>query len=591
MDTIQNLRKYFEEFGCLVKDDGVLDKCIELCHFYDVDEERLVEMWLGYSTSTFNEVDVTLQRLTKMEQDLLKKKDKSTDISNSLKVLNTGDIPTESFRQMTESDNILEMYGCEGLIPSKTATGKRLRSPESSVDRQDGKIRAVEVTFSPSSYGAKLDLPARYPVNVDRGKVLLHFGKEISSWNRESSYDVEIGIFGEGVPVNPMYMFELLHSQAGMLVAVCRNVGERLCNIWAKSEKNMDVRYTKDVTVESQTTFRTWGRILCDSEMKSDLRSYMLEGCKWSYKDNRSAIVPLNLSGVKRYSLYPGQIVAVEGTNPTRSVLNVKQFFTKGYAVKPESHRLSKDINIMIAAGPFTSGDNLCYQPLFDLMEHVAKEEPHVLILVGPFVEDNHPEIKNVSIKETFQEHFERLVARVMQYLEGKPVKVVMIPSYKDAHHCPVFPTPQYVIAKDKLPQNGENLYMMPDPCLLDIEGLIIGITSIDSVKHIAKVEISNMSMDRLLRMADHILSQRCFYPSYPPSINLDTKLWKKYAFFDRQPHILILPSDMRYFCGVINDCLVVNPERSIKYTYARLRVRPSEQWNPHNVSCEIGKI
>lgn len=96
---------------------------------------------------------------------------------------------------------------------------------------------------------------------------------------------------------------------------------------------------------------------------------------------------------------------------------------------------------------------------------------------------------------------------------------------------------------------------------------------------------------DRLIRIADHILSQRCFYPSYPPAINLDTKLWKKYAFFDLQPHILILPSDMRYFCGVINDCLVINPERSIKYTYARLCIRPDEQWNPHNVSCEIGKI
>lgn len=66
-----------------------------------------------------------------------------------------------------------------------------------------------------------------------------------------------------------------------------------------------------------------------------------------------------------------------------------------------------------------------------------------------------------------------------------------MVPSYRDVHHSPVFPTPEFFINKDKIPLSGENLYMMPDPCMLDIEGLIIGITSVDSIKHIAKEEIS----------------------------------------------------------------------------------------------------
>ncbi|XP_035720667.1 DNA polymerase alpha subunit B-like isoform X1 [Vespa mandarinia] len=592
MDKIENLQKYFQEFGCIVEDNGVLDKCIELCNLYNVDEEKLVEMWLGYSTSTFNEVDITLDRLIKLEHDLLKKEDKSNNVNRNGEFLNSRNVTTDSLKQIiSESDNILEMYGCDGVKTPTTTMGKRLRSPELLSENQDGKIRAADAHFSPVSYVTKADTPFRYPVNVDTGKVLLFFGKEISSWNREFDYDVEIMQLGEGVPANIMYMFELLHSQGSMLRTVCCDVGERLCNIWAKLE-NVDIHYTKDVMFQSLTNFRTWGRILCDANTKSDITSYMLEGCKWSHHDNKTSVVSLNLSGVKQYSLYPGQIVAVEGTNPTRNVLNAKRFFTKGYASKPEPPRLTKSLNIMIAVGPFTPSDNLCYQPLFDIMERVAKEEPHLLILIGPFVEYSHPEVKSTSIKETFQEHFERLLVKVMQYVLGKLVKVIMVPSYRDVHHSPVFPTPEFLVNKDKMPLNGENLYMMPDPCMLNIEGLIIGITSVDSIKHIAKEEISNLpTTDRLIRIADHILSQRCFYPSYPPAINLDTKLWKKYAFFDLQPHILILPSDMRYFCGVINDCLVINPERSIKYTYARLCIRPNEQWNPHTVSCEIGKI
>lgn len=251
---------------------------------------------------------------------------------------------------------------------------------------------------------------------------MLFFGKDISSWNREFDRDVEITQLGEGVPVNIMYMFELLYSQGSMLSTVCCDIGERLCNIWAKSENTADggdIRYTKDVMFQSQTNYRTWGRILCDAHTKSDVTSYILEGCKWSYQDGKTSVVSLNLSGVKQYSLYPGQIVAVEGTNPTRHVLNAVRFFTKGYADKPEPPGLTKNLNIMIAVGPFTPSDNLCYQPLFDIMERVAKEEPHVLILVGPFVECNHPEVKNTTIKETFQEHFERLIAKVMQYVLG----------------------------------------------------------------------------------------------------------------------------------------------------------------------------
>ncbi|XP_014605570.1 PREDICTED: DNA polymerase alpha subunit B isoform X1 [Polistes canadensis] len=589
MDKIENLQKYFQEFGCTVEDNRVLDKCTQLCDLYDVDEEKFVEMWLGYSTSTYNEVDISLNRLVKMEHDLLKKQDQSNSINKTGEFSNANSVIDSSYKQI-ETDSILEMYGCEGVTASTTTMSKRLRSPDL-LENEDTKIRAVDSQFFPLSYAPRSDTSVRCRVNPDSGKVILFFGKEISSWNRESNYDVNIIPKSETVPSNILYMYELLRTQQSIIFSVCYNIGKRLCNMWSKSDPT-NILYTQNVTYQSQTNFRTWGRILCDSHTKSDITSYMLEGCKSSYDGYKAATISLNLDGVKQYSLYPGQIVAVEGTNPTNSIFHVKQFFTKGYAIKSEPPKLTKNLNIIVAAGPFTSSDNLCYQPLFNIMERVAKEEPHILILIGPFIEKSHPHIKNCKLMETFLELFERLLVKAMQYLLGKSVKLVIIPSHLDAHHFAVFPTPGFHINKDKLPQNGENIYMMSDPSIMDIEGLIIGVTSVDSIKHISKEEISNFpATDRLIRIADHILSQCCFYPFYPPSVNLDTKMWKKHAFFNLQPHILILPSDMRYFCGVINDCLVINPERSIKQMYARLCIRPSEQWNPHNISCEIGKI
>lgn len=101
--------------------------------------------------------------------------------------------------------------------------------------------------------------------------------------------------------------------------------------------------------------------------------------------------------------------------------------------------------------------------------------------------------------------------------------------------------------------------------------------------------------MDRLGRLADHVLAQTCFYPVYPSSedLNVDTELWEKYTFFDQQPHVLILPSDMRYFCKVINECVTLNPERMHKHNYARLSVTPAidSKWSANNISWEIAKV
>ena len=41
----------------------------------------------------------------------------------------------------------------------------------------------------------------------------------------------------------------------------------------------------------------------------------------------------------------------------------------------------------MVASGPFTSRQNLRYDTLQDLMTLVRRDQPHVLVLMGPFVD------------------------------------------------------------------------------------------------------------------------------------------------------------------------------------------------------------
>jgi len=69
--------------------------------------------------------------------------------------------------------------------------------------------------------------------------------------------------------------------------------------------------------------------------------------------------------------------------------------------------------------------------------------------------------------------------------------QVILIASNRDVHHEPIFPTPHYTVFNRKLSQNYSNLKVMPDPCILNVAGLKIGITSVDVIKHIGKEEIS----------------------------------------------------------------------------------------------------
>lgn len=63
-----------------------------------------------------------------------------------------------------------------------------------------------------------------------------------------------------------------------------------------------------------------------------------------------------------------------------------------------------------------------------------------------------------------------------------------MIASHEDVHHDAFYPTPEYSIRNSlKRP----NLHLMPDPCMLDIDGLIIGVTSVDIIRHLSSEEIS----------------------------------------------------------------------------------------------------
>ncbi|XP_076283200.1 DNA polymerase alpha subunit B [Lasioglossum baleicum] len=591
MVSEETLVSCFCSLGCDVPEKLVVDKCLQLCHDYGIDEEAFVELWIAYSIPQSLNINPSLDDLDKFEKEELK--NNKTDSDEMVRhAASNMEIDVQSNEEII--NNVLDIYSTGQPVVSKQI--KRARSPTLEAGN-DSKLRAVTQTFSPSTYTAKANVPNRAPSINARGGVLLHFGRNVEAWKNQNEHDISIGkADNPHVPKDVTYMYEMLSKQGATLSASCESFGGRLCHLWNEMEPaNSIVRCVRNVMCVSQVAFRTWGRISTSIDESGGRKIVLLEGCT-SKLGNNAPVIRLDLGWTKHYSVFPGQIVVVEGTNTTGNALLVKQLFVKGYAPLAEPPNLTEDLKVYVAAGPFTPADNLNYQPLWDLMERVKEDEPDVLILIGPFIDYTHSEIKKCTMMDTFHDFFDKILSRVMQCLQGKRTRVVVVSSNRDIHHDPVYPTPEFTIYTNKIGSNATNLCSMPDPCIINVDGLHIGVTSVDIVRHLGQQEVSNISgMDRLGRLADHVLSQSTFYPLYPPfaGLNLDTTLWKKYGFFEQQPHIMILPSDIKYYCKAVNECLVLNPERLQKYVYAKLCVRPNTdgKWNPNNVSCEIAKV
>ena len=63
-------------------------------------------------------------------------------------------------------------------------------------------------------------------------------------------------------------------------------------------------------------------------------------------------------------------------------------------------------LSMVVAAGPFSSKDNAEYEPLQALLEHCSQQPPDVLVLLGAFVDADHPHIQAGTLQESYADLF-----------------------------------------------------------------------------------------------------------------------------------------------------------------------------------------
>lgn len=181
------------------------------------------------------------------------------------------------------------------------------------------------------------------------------------------------------------------------------------------------------------------------------------------------------------YSLFPGQIVAVEGINSSGRTMQATRIIEGAVPPPPPSplpslattcpgvenepqqpHQQQHPLSIMAVAGPFTTNDNLDYDPFIDILMTVIKDAPDVVILCGPFVDERQPLISSSSgvvgptmpndygepITVSYEYLFAKNISELLEdlYLKEPELKTqfVLVPSLDDAFVDAVYPQPPF---------------------------------------------------------------------------------------------------------------------------------------------------
>ncbi len=598
MVTADEVSAAFEDLGIDLDDPKVADLLVSLCDIYKLDADQMSTEVLAFMYRRKMDVSATptLAILGDFEEEDLKRRAERMRKKAAQGIVDVSEMLVDEAEggeaEEDDEDALMSAYGVSGTPVSK----KRQLTPDTNVaKRRVG--GAAKTIFSPTSYSENCTPGSKkYASRANAGSTVIRFGSDgpTADWKvSDKAVAASLSLFESEKALTKHYrfMFESLHVKAGCL-------DESLCRTGESLVAKYDLEEPESLAQPLPESFVCFGRVCCDSpDGRLNAQSLMMQG---GQDVSEGKIVSMDVSRVDAYSLFPGQVVCARAINPSGEKLLAMKIFSDASPPLPVKRDRIRDepLSIVVASGPFTTSDNLSYHPLTDLLKYVSSHRPHVAVLCGPFVDAKHEVIESCLLDESFDDVFGRVLGTIAETAKELPTtQIVLVASARDVHHFNVYPTPPFV-NKPNIENFPENVRFVSDPCMLDVQGFIVGVTTTDILFHLGREEISHpRTGDRLRRLATNVIQQASFYPLLPPAedVNIDYEKWEAHARMSVRPHLLVLPSDLLHFFKDIDGGLVMNPGRLAKHAgggvFARLLVRPEKEQEEPIISRIRGEI
>lgn len=371
---------------------------------------------------------------------------------------------------------------------------------------------------------------------------------------------------------------------------------------------------------QSTTEVVAVGRIASDSlEGRLNPASLVLET---SRRTGGGLRIPLNMDKVKGYQFFPGQIVALRGSNTsghnftvdkvldipllpnaasTPSAMSVHRQRLSGGPDAMDTDSEPMPLNIMYASGPYTADDNLDFEPLHQLCTVAADTYADALVLTGPFIDIDHPLIAAGDFdlpEEAIIDLDTATMATVFKYMispalnrlvaANPAVTILLVPSTRDVIDKHVS-WPQDAFPRKELGLH-KSIKIVGNPMTLSINEMVLAVSSQDVLWELKGDEVFSRpapTTDMLARLSRYLIEQRNYFPVFPPmdrsrypktgtaegvqqGAMLDVSYLKLGEMIGGRPDVLIVPSALPPFAKVSYSSMTTFSRRSGVLKYRR---------------------
>ncbi|KAK7206116.1 DNA polymerase alpha subunit B N-terminal-domain-containing protein [Myxozyma melibiosi] len=335
----------------------------------------------------------------------------------------------------------------------------------------------------------------------------------------------------------------------------------------------------------------------CSRRMGSGVRvplKFALSPASSSSSSSSDASAAITMSGP--VSFFPGQIVALRGSNPSGSEFVVKAILKMpelAYPVSPISTlrtTASGPTRMMVAKGPFTTQDNLEFAPLAALVDSAISSNVDVVVLLGPFVDVLHPRLNDPAALPaqgiaTLEDLFRTCVSQHLRRLEAASpnCQILLVPdcgAREAVQRHLSFPVPPVTGGAETKKQLGlpRRAKWLSNPAFVAVNSSVLAIANVDVLMQMSKVEhivrVPNpasstpgsqgeeFERSAMVRGVRNLMLQRSLYPVFPsdPATPLEVSYLGLADMNIARPDILIVPSAQRYFAKVVDNVVAINP-------------------------------
>ncbi|KAH6641964.1 DNA polymerase alpha 70 kDa subunit [Boeremia exigua] len=648
-DATTELTERFERY-CATKDhelpSDVLTELQTMMRLYSISAEELDFKWQAYSMKMGAEGErmelKSVRDFKKTLQDTLERESRG-------KAQQRTEIKRERPTPRAKGGDMFDMI--EGLVPNTPRANGGAAKRKGNFDTPNGRANKAHLMSSPAggltpkgdtSAGPTFDFASRANAN------------EITE--QFMSSDIALPEPPLEAPTAPRMklkantdMSKFSYRTMTMKLSEASEVlDDRIDEFRQLIQESMDLDDSAfgNPSLQSPNQIIAVGRIASDtSEGKLNTASLVLEGSRRMGSGHR---VPLKVDSLPSYNFFPGQIVALRGVNANGDVFVVSEILSLPLLNPPATNPEELDavstryldtpnsdpdnarpLTMMVAAGPYTTDQNLDFAPLHTFLDNAATAYADTIILLGPFLDAEHPQIRTgdfdappnahpdqATLTDLFRHH---ISTPIQAFAARNPTcNIILVPSLRDAHHhAAAFPQDKFTKRDLALGAAGKMVQCVTNPMTLSMNEITVGMSSVDIFSMLRQEEISGGSArgtNFYERGARSVLEQRSFLPVFPPLARskyikpvdvpaklvagqegedvdepspflpigtpLDVSYLKLGEMLNVRPDILITPSALQGTVKVVESVIVINPgtlaKRRAAGTYARIVVQPA---------------